>query len=569
MAQMIIIGAGLAGLSAALTLAEQNHACHLVSLQVSERAQSVLAEGGINAALDVMGEGDVPENHFQDTMRGGVWLSDPNAVRGMTSYAPELVRHLFSIGVPFAMNKDTMIQRNFGGQKKKRTAFCKSSTGKALMTAMIDAVRKYEGTLVTRYPHHRFLKLRMAGNVCRGAQILDEYTGEILELSGQVILACGGPCGMFPGMTTGTTANDGNVLAAVFAQGVEAANLEFIQYHPTTVSMEGKRLLISEASRGEGGRLFINRKDGSRWYFMEEKYPELGNLMPRDVISREMEAVAAQEDCADQVYLDLTVLSKEIWQKKLPDLREQAIHYLGMDPAVTPLPVSPGIHFFMGGIAVDEDHCTNVPGLYAAGECACQYHGANRLGGNSLLGALYGGRIAALTAARKEETGAEMTEGTASSADGYAVGSAAEQSGSVAENPAEIVQASEGAAGTGTQVFEAGTSGTGTPALARQVSAVLAGALGITRDAESMNRALEALKKIQKEQTVSETDRMRTALGEAMLLSAIARKESRGAHQRADYPERDDANYQKTTIASFKDGEIRISFREIPGRRDG
>ena len=255
-----IIGAGLAGLSAAITLAEKGISCNLVSNYPSERAQSVMAEGGINGALDTMGEGDNVENHFADTMKAGGDIADEAAVRGLTNAAPEIIRYLGGLGVPFNLKDNLIQQRNFGGQKKKRTAYAKSSTGKVLMTALIDEVRKYEAIgLVKRYSHHEFLELRLDddGGVCKGVEIRDNYTDRVYYLRGSVILATGGMAGVFRGVTTGTTANTGDVTAKVFSQGVRLSNLEMIQYHPTTIEIADKVCLVSEAARGEGGRLFI------------------------------------------------------------------------------------------------------------------------------------------------------------------------------------------------------------------------------------------------------------------------------------------------------------------------
>ncbi|MBQ7371633.1 MAG: FAD-binding protein, partial [Blautia sp.] len=283
MRQVNIIGAGLAGLSAAVTLAKQNITCHLVSLQPSERAQSILAAGGINAVLDTMGEHDTVDEHFQDTVRGGVDLADPNAILGMVKCAPEIVRELYRLGVPLQAENGTLIQRNFGGQKKKRTAYAKSSTGKMLMSALIDEARRLEAKgLILQYPHHEFLDLMTEQGRCIGCLIRDSYTGECLRFAGPVLLASGGINGIFGPYTTGTTQNTGDVTAVAFSHGVQMGNLEFVQCHPTTIAIPGKRMLISEAARGEGGRLFV-RRGGKPWYFMEEKYPELGNLMPRDV----------------------------------------------------------------------------------------------------------------------------------------------------------------------------------------------------------------------------------------------------------------------------------------------
>ena len=227
MMRINIIGAGLAGLSAALTLAEKGISCRLISAQHSERAQSVLAEGGINAALDTMGENDSVSLHFEDTMKGGVMLADPNAVKALTDNAPAVVRKLAALGVPFNRNPDGSIMlRSFGGQKKKRTAFVRSSTGKMIMTALIDGVRKYEAKgLVERLPHHTLIRLLTEGDKSTGVRIRDEHSGALTDLAGEVILAYGGLNGFFPDMTTGTVTNNGTAAAVLFCQGVNIANV--------------------------------------------------------------------------------------------------------------------------------------------------------------------------------------------------------------------------------------------------------------------------------------------------------------------------------------------------------
>ncbi|MBR2282340.1 MAG: FAD-binding protein, partial [Spirochaetales bacterium] len=395
MGNVNIIGSGMAGLSAAISLSEKGIGCNLISVLPSERAQSVLAEGGINAALNSMGDGDTPALHASDTMEAGVLLADSEAVKGLAETAPAIVRQLAICGVPFNTRDGRLQQRPFGGQTKVRTVFSRSSTGKVVMTALIDKVRYYESAgLVRRFPHHGLSELSVSDGRCTGVWIEDEYTGSETYLAGPVILAFGGMNGLFPGMTTGTTANSGNALAQVFSQGVALSNLEMIQFHPTTIAINDKRCLVSEAARGEGGRLFILR-DGKPWYFMEERYPVLKNLMPRDVVSREIYFVTHDESCTGPVYLDMTGLPDEVWRAKLPDLRKEIVEYTKLDPKTEPIPIAPGIHYFMGGIDVDAKHRTNMEGLYAAGECCSQYHGANRLGGNSMLGAMYGGHVAA------------------------------------------------------------------------------------------------------------------------------------------------------------------------------
>ena len=233
---MIIVGAGLAGLSAALQAVKEGCSVKLISSLPSERAQSVMAEGGINAALNTKGEDDSTQEHYEDTIKAGCNLADPNAVWNMTQAAPEVVKWLHSIGVQFnTCGYDELDLRNFGGQKKKRTAFAKSDTGKQIMTAMIDAVRRLEVQgQIERFEHHSFRTLLMTANICHGCVVCDNYTGEIKMLyADAVIVASGGMHGLF-GNTTGSLANTGEVSASLFSAGVPMANLEMIQYHPTT-----------------------------------------------------------------------------------------------------------------------------------------------------------------------------------------------------------------------------------------------------------------------------------------------------------------------------------------------
>ena len=520
-----IIGAGLAGLSAAITLAKQNITCNLISLQASERAQSILAAGGINAVLNTMGEDDTVGEHFRDTMRGGVDLADPNAVQGLVHAAPEIVRELYRLGVPLQAENGKLIQRNFGGQKKKRTAYSKSSTGKMLMSALIDEARRLEAQgRIHRYPHHEFLDLLLASDEkslqCTGCLLRDTYTGELLQMRGPVILASGGMNGIFGSHTTGTTQNTGDVTATVFARGVQIGNPEFIQYHPTTIAIPGKRMLISEAARGEGGRLFVIR-EGKPWYFMEEKYPELGNLMPRDVISREMDRVSRDPSCEPQIYLNLTCIPDETWKKKLSDMREECIHYLHIDPVKEPLPVEPGIHYFMGGILVDQEHRTSLPGLYAAGECACQYHGANRLGGNSMLGAIYGGRVAAQTVSSEINTFTEW-----------------EDSDGKAYHPENDVASCYPEPRLDDQKFAEVEQ--------KRIEALMRG-LAICRTGEGIRKELLTMDELLQTEALSERMRKRLLLSKAILLGADKREESRGAHYRLDFPEKSE-DFRKTTV---------------------
>lgn len=508
-----VIGAGLAGLSAAITLAKKGVSVRLISALPSERAQSVLAEGGINAALDTMGENDTIKDHFEDTMRGGRFLEREEDVKRLVEKAPSVVRRLSELGAPFQWKDGTFVLRSFGGQKKKRTAYAKSSTGKILMTALIDEARKYEASgLIERYPHHELIDFIIEDETLKAVIVRDAYSGETTAFYGETILCTGGMNGFFEGLTTGTVPNTGDAVARAFYKGVEMSDLEFIQYHPTTVSITGKRMLISEAARGEGGRLFVYKGE-NKYFFMEEKYPELGNLMPRDVVSREMYSIMEKEKLSP-VYLDMTALDESVWKEKLSDMREEIFSYLGIDPAVTPVPVSPGIHFFMGGIKVDGKHETNIKNLFAAGECAAVYHGANRLGGNSMLGAIVGGETAALAAAER----------------------------SVPCRKEKAV----------------GTDESSRPSEREKLKNILVKTMGIYRNEKEL---ADGLKELDTLEWKTETDRERAILAKAMILSALERKESRGAHQREDHPEERE-EFKRKSVAYFDGKDVVVSFEK-------
>ncbi|MBQ9625409.1 MAG: FAD-binding protein [Clostridia bacterium] len=511
-----IVGAGLAGLSAAISLGERGIRCNLISLSPSERAQSVLAEGGINAALNTMNEDDSTDQHFKDTIIGGVYLADENAVYDLVNGAESIIKRLSSIGVPFENEKGRILLRSFGGQKKRRTAFVKSSTGKAIMTALIDEARKYEAKgLIKRYCNHRATELLIENKACKGIKIVDVYGGNALTLKGAVILASGGFTGMFEGFATGSIQNDGDLVADGFLKGLRLSNLEFIQYHPTAVQIADKPMLISEAARGEGARLFTV-KNGEPWYFMED-FP-LKDLMPRDIVAREITRVLSDNTCS-RVYLDMRSIDKKAWEHRLFDLQRELIDYLGINPAKEPVEINPAIHFFMGGVYVNKDHETNINGLFAAGECACIYHGANRLGGNSLLGAIYGGITAAKSASKNEY------------ADGI---------------ESAVTEFEEQRAGVNQSLTKALVQG-----------------LGIIRSKESINEAINRVDELLQEKSGAE--RARCLLSKAMLLCALNRKESRGSHFRNDYPDLSE-DLAKATAAEIENGEIRISFMDIPKR---
>ena len=390
MKNILIIGSGISGLSCAVRCAVHGMHATLISPVSSERAQSVMAAGGINAVTKECGAGDSVSCHIEDTLKGGAWLGGRNAVTGLCENAGEIIRYLESIGTVFTIDEEGRpMVRAFGGQSYKRTYYCGSSTGKQIVSALVMEARRYEAAgLIERRLRLYFHSALISNGKCHGALLYNERT-RMLEtvFADALIIASGGQNALF-GKTTGTSLCDGYAAGKLFMQGVLLKNLEFIQYHPTTLETAQKRMLISEAVRGEGGRLFYE-DNGKRVYFMEDRYGPKGNLMTRDVISREIDSVGKE------VFLDISFLDKALIDTRLPEVRDLCQKYRGIDISKEPVPVAPSVHFFMGGLAVHLNHETNIKNLYAVGECASIYHGANRLGGNSLLAAVYSGNVAA------------------------------------------------------------------------------------------------------------------------------------------------------------------------------
>ena len=398
MKDVLIIGSGIAGLSCAVASAEHNVRVTLISPHPSERAQSVMAAGGINAVTSQCEEGDSVNCHIEDTLKGGCWIGGKNAVTGLCEQGEDIIRHLQKIGTVFSIDQQGRpLRRAFGGQSYKRTFFCGSSTGKQIVSALVMEARRFEAAgLIVRRLHMHFYSALIEDGVCHGALLYDELARRLVPIcASAVVMATGGQNALF-GKTTGSTLCDGYAAGRLFMQGALLKNLEFIQFHPTTLETDQKRMLITEAVRGEGGRLFYE-EGGQRVYFMEDKYGPQGNLMTRDVVSREIYATKRE------VFLDISFLNERLINQRLQEARDLCQKYRGIDVLRQPIPVAPSVHFFMGGLAVHLNHETNIGRLYAVGECASMYHGANRLGGNSLLAALYGGTVAADDLCAREE----------------------------------------------------------------------------------------------------------------------------------------------------------------------
>ena len=533
MKHVLIIGAGLSGLSCALALAERGIRSTLVSPYPSERAQSVMAAGGINAAL---GADDSPEIHAEDTLKSGGSIASAEAVRRLCAAAPDIIRKLEGLGVVFNRDENGQVaQRAFGGQSRNRTAYAGASTGKQIMSAMIREARKYESQgLICRLLGRHFHSALIADGKCYGAILYNEKERQTETVyANATVMATGGQNLLF-GKTTGSTVCDGYAASRLYEQGARLKNLEFIQYHPTTVETPQKRMLISEAARGEGGRLYY-LENGERVYFMEKLYGERGNLMSRDVVSK------CIYDAPSQVYLDIAPLGKTLIESRLLEVAELCRKYADLDVTRESIPVYPSVHFFMGGLAVDLDHKTSIDALYAVGECASMYHGANRLGGNSLLAAMHSGQVAAQAIDKLSEEEDRPDFSTF----------IAEQEGIMA---ARLASKSR---------FSA-------VHIRHEIAKLMIDCLGITRTEEKLNEGIQSI-----DYYLSVSDRLvydadvspyvgytlrpMLILARAILTCALSRRESRGSHIREDHPERR-AEFACATLCEYRGGEHCISF---------
>ena len=546
---VIVIGAGLSGLTCSVKLAEYGNHVKLFSPSPSERAQSVMAMGGINAALDNKGQDDSPSQHYTDTINGGQEINNHNAVKKLTDDAPSIIEWLSNIGTSFTRDENNNIdQRYFGGQKKKRTVYAGARTGKQVVTAINTMARKYEEEhLIERYIGWRFLSVLLnEDDECNGVILINELTDEIKSFTSDcVVIATGGMNKIF-GKISGSQENDALTTARLFQQNIKLANLEMIQYHPTTIKTPVKNMLITEAARGEGGRLYTI-KDDQKWYFMEEWYPELGALMPRDVVSQSIYRVCNQYNLGingeNMVYLDVSFLPEETVKVKLDEVYDVCTKYLNLDPTIEPIPVYPGVHYFMGGILTDEYHKTSIKNLYAIGECSAQYHGANRLGGNSLLGAIHGGFIAA------EEINSQTATSSLNNLNINEL---------IDKEQKEYNQWKQGQSHDNISSYK----------IEEELADIMNNAMSIYRDEKTLNESYKQLEQLETVEIYSHESyyeyvliRSLIQLAKAFIISALERKESRGAHQRIEYPEKDE-KYQKTTVIQKVNNQYNISFND-------
>jgi succinate dehydrogenase / fumarate reductase flavoprotein subunit len=569
--RIIVIGGGLAGLSSVIKIAEAGGTVDLFSIVPVKRSHSVCAQGGINAAKNLKGEGDDVLKHFDDTIYGGDFLANQTPVKAMTAMGPAIIDLLDRMGVPFNRTPEGLLDfRRFGGTLYHRTAFAGATTGQQLLYALDEQVRRFEAEgKVKKYEGWEFLSAVLDDNgVCRGICAMDLRSMEVRTFPADAIIVCTGGNGAIFGKSTNSVVCTGSAQSALYQQGAYYANGEFIQVHPTAIPGEDKLRLMSESARGEGGRVWVPRDrtdkrvaqtipEQDRWYFLEERYPKYGNLVPRDIATREIFKVVYEDnmgiDGQPMVYLDVSHLSPERLNK-LEGILEIYEKFVGDDPRKVPMKIFPGMHYTMGGLWVDFNQQTNIPGVFAAGEADYSIHGANRLGANSLLSCIYGGFVAGPNAlAYAKSLPAQTGDG----------GAAAELQRQKEKNAALL-----------------NNQGTENPfKIWRELGETMTKHATIVRYNAGLDEAdAKILELMARYKNVNLSDKSQWAntsfaftrqlynmleLGRVIVKGARLRDESRGAHYKPEFPDRNDEQFLKTTKAAFVDGAPSITFEEV------
>jgi len=572
--RIIVVGGGLAGLAAVIKIAEDGGTVDLFSIVPVKRSHSVCAQGGINAAKNLKGEGDTTDKHFDDTIYGGDFLANQTPVKAMCEAAPAIIDLLDRMGVPFNRTPEGLLDfRRFGGTLYNRTAFAGATTGQQLLYALDEQVRRYEAAgRVRKFEGWEFLSAVLdSKGAARGITALDLRSMELRSFPAEAIVLATGGIGAIFGKSTNSVVCTGSAQSAIFQQGAYYANGEFIQVHPTCIPGEDKLRLMSESARGEGGRVWVPRTagdprpikeipDSERFYFLEEWYPKYGNLVPRDVATRAIHKVVYELglglDGQPMVYLDLTHIDRATLNRKLEGILEIYEKFVGDDPRDVPMKIFPGMHYTMGGLWVDFNQMTNIPGIFAAGECEYQYHGANRLGANSLVSCIFGGFKAGPNALNYTH-GLECPNGDCG-------------------HDAELARQAE----INGRLLK--NEGTENPfKLWRELGQTMTEHATVIRYNKGLKQADEKIVELlDRFKNINLSDRSQWAntsfafarqlknmleLSRVVAKGALLRDESRGAHFKPDFPDRNDEQLLKTTKASFTGSSSgpRIEYEEV------
>ena len=550
---------------AAIRLAEAGEGVSLFSLVDAKRSHSVCAQGGINAAVNTRGEGDSPWIHFQETIYGGDFLANQPPVKGMCEEGPNLVYLLDRMGVMFNRTPEGLLQVELrgGGTKYSRVLFAGATTGQQMLYALDEQVRRFEAAgLVKRYEGWEFLSIVLDGQgLCRGITAMNLRGDAAVQAfpADVVILATGG-CGSLFGKATASSICNGSAASAVYQQGAIYANGEFIQVHPTAIPGEDKCRLISESLRGGGGRVWTY-KEGEKWYFLEEWYPAYKNLVPRDVASRAIHKVCREMglgiDGSDMVYLDVTHIPAANLDRLFGGVLEIYEKFAGGDPRKVPMKVFPAVHYSMGGLWVDYEQRTNIPGLMAIGECEYQYHGANRLGANALLSCLYAGYICGPVAIRYgeglEKKSSELDQGIfASEAKKQQEINERIVSTRGRENPFQIKSELSDWMWENVTVVRHNDKLKKTDAKLLELLDRF-GRMDIADNSFWANQSLSLARQLYN----------MIVLSRVITLGALQRNESRGVHYKPEFPKRDDENWLKTTKAEWSPAGPVFSYEDV------
>ena len=629
--RVIVVGGGLAGLAAAVRVAEAGVPVDLFSMVPVKRSHSVCAQGGINACNEVARQQGYSEyQHFDETIYGGDYLADQGPVLEMANFAPKVIDLLDRMGVPFnRTNEGHRDLRLFGGSLFKRTHFAGATTGQQLLYGLDEQTRRWEAEgRVNKYEFWEFLWPVIDGEGddrrCVGIVAQDMRTMQIRSFRADAVVMATGGCGLVFGKSTNSVICTGGAAARCYQAGAWYGNPEMIQIHPTAIPGADKLRLMSESARGEGGRVWVPRKKGDtrkgrdipedeRWYFLEEKYPAYGNLVPRDIASREIFDVCVNHGMGvhgeNQVYLDLTHKPAEYLDRKLGGILEIYEKFAGEDPRTNPMRIFPGMHYSMGGMwttyepgtykpetlagthtpgdvpPVDTqpgrgmklgsplNSSTNIPGLYAFGEVNFAYHGATRLGANALLSCIFDGLYCGQGVVNFVRDRA--VERPAASLD------QALYDGVVRQEEQKVQKLLDSTASGA-----ADDDAINPYRIGKELGIEMTEASTVVKTGERLQRCIETLKGLRERysrvhlgdaatwtnQSLSYT----RALGDMLILAqtlakgSLLREESRGSHYRLDFPERDDERFMKTTVCEFdpeadKRGEDghRVWFAEV------